>query len=151
MKETLVGIALMGVMLPLALLGLLLLAFFGLIGRPERARAGVRALDHFVNAAVFNGYSWESISSHAWRVREEKAWARGVIHITNWFQQDHCMRANRREQRIIDLVLKRKLHHQTIGRASALDVVAGMEKEARQPPKKSPSSAPPAPSPKAPE
>lgn len=116
MKEFLVGLGLSLVLLPLALLGLLMLAVFGFTGRVERSRAGVRALDHFVNAAVFNGYSWESVSSHAWRERENKRWARVVVSLANLFQEDHCRRANKREQHVVNLVLKRNLHAQTIGR-----------------------------------
>lgn len=67
----------------------------------------MRALDHFVNAAVLNGYAWESVSSHAWRERENKRWARWVIRITDRFQKDHCMRANKREQPVVDLILKK--------------------------------------------
>lgn len=116
MKEFLVGFALSLILLPLALLGLLMLVFYGFTGRIGRARAGVRALDHFVNAAVFNGYSWESVSSHAWRERDNKAWARVVIRFANFFQEDHCRRANKREQHVVNLILERNLHAQTIGR-----------------------------------
>jgi hypothetical protein len=83
------------------------------VGRTERGRAGVRALDHFVNATLFNGYAWESVSSHAWRMRHRR-WARVVIWITDHFQKNHCERANRREQPVVDLVLAKGLHRQTI-------------------------------------
>ncbi|MBK1723525.1 hypothetical protein [Thiocystis violacea] len=116
MKEFLVGFLLSLLLLPLALLGLMLLVFYGCTGRVERARAGVRALDHFVNAAVFNGYSWESVSSHAWRERKNKTWASWVVRFADIFQEDHCRRANKREQHVVDLVLKKNLHAQTIGR-----------------------------------
>ena len=79
----------------------------------SRARAGVRALDHFVNASVFNGYAWESVSSHAWRERH-RLWARGIIWITDRFQKDHCRRANKREQAVVDLVLHKGLEKPTI-------------------------------------
>lgn len=114
MKERLAGFALMCVVVPLAVAGYLLLVWIGVFGPNERGRAGVRALDHFVNATVFNGYAWESISSHAWRVRDEKRWARVVIRLTNRLQQDHCMRANKREQPVLDLALQKGLHKQTI-------------------------------------
>jgi hypothetical protein len=113
MKERLAGFLLMSVVVPMALLGYLILCVVGIAGRAERGRAGVRALDHFVNATVFNGYAWESVSSHAWRCRHRR-WARVVIWITDRFQQDHCMRANRREQPVIDLVLQKGLEKQTI-------------------------------------
>ena len=113
MKERLAGFALMCAMVPLAILGYLVLWWVGLCGRTERGRAGVRALDHFVNATVFNGYAWESVSSHAWREREQR-WARTVIWITDRFQRGHCQRANKREQPIVDLVLKKGLEKQTI-------------------------------------
>ena len=114
MKERLAGFALMCAMVPLAVLGYLVLWWVGLCGRTERGRAGVRALDHFVNATVFNGYAWESLSSHAWRERGNKRWARAVIKFTDLFQQGHCQRANKREQPIVDLVLKKSLEKQTI-------------------------------------
>ena len=116
MKERLAGFLLMCFMVPMAVLGYLLIVLIGFFGPVARARAGVRALDHFVNATLFNGYAWESVSSHAWRVREEKSWARGVIRITDLFQEGHCRRANKREQPVVDLVLKKGLQNQTIGK-----------------------------------
>lgn len=98
---------------PLAILGYLLLWWVGLFGKTDRGRAGVRALDHFVNATLFNGYAWESVSSHAWRERDKK-WAKAVIWVTDLFQKDHCMRSNKREQRIVDLVIKKGLDKRTI-------------------------------------
>lgn len=114
MKERFAGFALMCVLVPLALVGYLILWWVGFFGKTERGRAGVRALDHFVNATVLNGYAWESISSHAWRERDNKRWARAVIWFTDYFQQGHCQRANKREQAIVDLVLKKGLDKQTI-------------------------------------
>ena len=113
MKERLAGFVLMTVIVPLAVAGYLLLVWVGFVGRTERGRAGVRALDHFVNATLFNGYAWESVSSHAWRMRHRR-WARVVIWITDRFQKNHCERANRREQPVVDLVLAKGLHRQTI-------------------------------------
>jgi hypothetical protein len=71
-------------------------------------------MDHFVNATVFNGYAWESVSSHAWRERDNKKWARRVIAFTDYFQPNHCQRANKREQPIVDLALAKGLEKQTI-------------------------------------
>lgn len=113
-RERLAGFLLMCVVVPLAVVGYLMLVWIGLFGPNRRGRAGVRALDHFVNATVFNGYAWESISSHAWRVRDDKRWARTVIRITDRFQKDHCRRANKREQQVVDLILKAGLDQQTI-------------------------------------
>lgn len=113
LKERLAGCLLMTVIVPMAVFGYLLLVVVGLCGRTERGRAGVRALDHFVNATLFNGYAWESISSHAWRVRERR-WAKIVIWVTDHFQEGHCRRANKREQPIVDLVLKKGLQGRTI-------------------------------------
>ncbi len=103
----------MTAVVPMAIVGYLILVLVGFLGRAARARAGVRALDHFVNASVFNGYAWESVSSHAWRVRHRR-WARCVIWLTNLFQQDHCRRANKREQPVVDLVLHKGLDKPTI-------------------------------------
>ncbi|NDY92665.1 hypothetical protein [Ideonella livida] len=114
MKERLAGFVLMTAIVPLAVAGYLLLVAVGFFGRTERGRAGVRALDHFVNATLFNGYAWESVSSHAWRERERRWWARWVIRLTDLFQKDHCRRANKREQPLVDLVLAKGLHKQTI-------------------------------------
>ena len=113
MKERLIGFILMTVVVPLAVLGYLILVWVGFFGRNARGRAGVRALDHFVNATVFNGYAWESVSSHAWRMRERR-WARTIIWVTDHFQKNHCQRANKREQPILDLVLQKGLDQQTI-------------------------------------
>ncbi|MBP8270383.1 MAG: hypothetical protein KAX42_00785 [Sphaerotilus sp.] len=113
MKERLAGFLLMCAVVPMAVCGYLLLVWIGLFGPNARGRAGVRALDHFVNATVFNGHAWESISSHAWRERN-RPWARIVIRVTDRFQKGHCQRANKREQPVVDLVLKSRLNRQTI-------------------------------------
>jgi hypothetical protein len=113
MKERLAGFALMTFVVPMAILGYLILCVVGLVGPNARGRAGVRALDHFVNASVFNGYAWESVSSHAWRERHRR-WAKVVIWVTNLFQQDHCRRANKREQPVVDLVLSKGLDKKSI-------------------------------------
>lgn len=113
MKERMAGFLVMTIVVPLAILGYLILLVVGVTGPNERGRAGVRALDHFVNASVFNGYAWESLSSHAWRERE-KRWARVIIWVTDRFQKDHCRRANKREQPVVDLVLQKGLEKQTI-------------------------------------
>ena len=113
MKERMAGFLVMTIVVPLAIIGYLILLIVGLTGPNERGRAGVRALDHFVNASVFNGYAWESLSSHAWRERH-KRWARVVIWVTDRFQKDHCRRANKREQPVVDLVLQKGLEKQTI-------------------------------------
>lgn len=113
-KERAAGFLLMCAVVPMAILGYLILWWVGLFGPNSRGRAGVRALDHFVNATVFDGYAWESISSHAWRVREQKRWARVVIWLTDKFQKNHCQRANKREQPVVDLIVKSKLDKQTI-------------------------------------
>ena len=115
LKEKLAGTILLCALIPLAVIGYIYIAIVGTFGDPARARQGVRALDHFVNATIFNGYAWESVSSHAWRVRH-KRWAKIVIFITDKFQKNHCQRANKREQPIIDLMLSRGLNEQTIGK-----------------------------------
>lgn len=103
----------MTAVVPMAVLGYLVLVWVGFFGANARGRAGVRALDHFVNAAVFNGYAWESVSSHAWRERH-RLWAKVVIAITDAFQKNHCQRANKREQPVVDLILQKGLQKQTI-------------------------------------
>lgn len=113
LKERLAGFALMTAVVPLAVFGYLIIVVVGFLGPVSRGRAGVRALDHFVNATVFNGHAWESVSSHAWRVRD-KTWARIVIKVTDFFQENHCQRSNKREQVVIDLVISKGLHEKTI-------------------------------------
>ena len=113
LKERCAGFLLMTVIVPMAVLGYLTIVYVGFLGRTARARSGVRALDHFVNATLFNGYAWESISSHAWRCRD-LWWAKIVISVTDRFQKGHCERSNRREQAVVDLILSKKLHEQTI-------------------------------------
>lgn len=113
LKERLAGFLLMFVVVPLAILGYLIVVIIGFVGPVSRGRAGVRALDHFVNATVFNGYAWESVSSHAWRERGQ-FWAQRVIKVTDFFQLNHCQRANKREQPIIDLILAKGLQEKTI-------------------------------------
>ena len=122
MKERLAGFILMCAVVPLAILGYLIICFVGCVGKVERARSGVRALGHFVNASVLNGYAWESVSSHAWRERDNKKWAKFVIWLTNKFQQNHCQRANKREQPLVDLALQKGLHKATIKSKKAKSV-----------------------------
>jgi len=114
-KERLAGTLLMCAIVPMAVAGYLLIVVVGLFGKVDRARQGVRAMDHFVNATLFNGYAWESLSSHAWRAKE-KRWAKIIINITDFFDENHCKKANKREQPIIDLMLKKRLHEQTVGK-----------------------------------
>ncbi len=113
MKERSVGFILLLALVPLAILGYWLIIGVGFLGPNARGRAGVRAMDNFVNATIFNGYAWESISSHAWRERD-KRWAKFVIFITDKFQPGHCQRANKREQPVVDLIHKSKLDQKTI-------------------------------------
>jgi len=115
MKEKLAGTILLCAIVPLAVISYLFIVFVGIFGKVSRVRQGVRALDHFVNATLFNGYAWESLSSHAWRERDKK-WAKIVIKITDKFQKDHCKRSNKREQIVVDLILERNLHKQTVGK-----------------------------------
>ena len=115
MKEKLAGTILLCAIVPLAVISYLFIVIVGTFGKVSRVRQGVRALDHFVNATLFNGYAWESLSSHAWRERDKK-WAKVIIKVTNKFQKDHCERSNRREQPVIDFILARKLDEQTIGK-----------------------------------
>ena len=115
LKERLAGAILLCAIVPLAVLGYLLIVVVGLFGNADRVRQGVHAMDHFVNATIFNGYAWESVSSHAWRERD-KWWAKFIINLTNKFQENHCQRCNKREQPIIDLMLNKRLHHQNIGK-----------------------------------
>ncbi|WDL69729.1 hypothetical protein IP364_07625 [Helicobacter winghamensis] len=115
MREKLAGTILLCAIVPLAVVSYLFIVIVGTFGKTDRVRQGVRALDHFVNATLFNGYAWESLSSHAWRKRN-KRWAKVIIRITDFFDKDHCKKANKREQSIIDLVIKKKLTEQTIGK-----------------------------------
>lgn len=114
LKERLAGFALMTIVVPMAVMGYMMIVVVGFLGPVSRGRAGVRALDHFVNATLFNGYAWESVSSHAWRERH-KTWAKVIIKVTDCFQKNHCQRSNKREQAVIDLVISKGLHEKTIG------------------------------------
>ena len=113
MKERLVGTILLCFIVPMFIIGYAFIVIVGLFISVPRVRHGVRAMDHFVNATLFNGYAWESLSSHAWRDRH-KWWAKIVIKITDAFQKNHCERANKREQPIVDLMLKKGLDKQSI-------------------------------------
>jgi hypothetical protein len=114
-KEKLIGTLLMCAIVPMAIAGYLFIVIVGIFGNTTRVRQGVRALDHFVNATLFNGYAIESLSSHAWRKRET-SWAKIIIKITDYLEKDHCKKANKREQSLVDLMLNKKLHHQTVGK-----------------------------------
>lgn len=114
-SEKIAGTMLLFVLVPLAVVSYFFIVIVGTFGNPDRVRQGVRALDHFVNATLFNGYAWESLSSHAWRKRNKK-WAKFIIYVTDKFQKNHCQRANKREQPIIDLMIKKGLYKQTIGK-----------------------------------
>lgn len=114
MKEKLAGTILLCACVPLFLIGYVFIVITGLFISIRRVRQGVRAMDHFVNATIFDGYAWESISSHAWRAKDKK-WAKIIIKITDYFQKDHCKKANKREQPLIDFALKKGLDQQSIG------------------------------------
>lgn len=113
LKQRLAGFLFLTVVAPMALLGYLIIVVIGTVGSVARVQGGVRALDHFVNATIFNGYAWESVSSHAWRERD-KTWAKWIIAFTGMVQKNHCQRANKREQEIVDLVLAKGLDKQTL-------------------------------------
>ena len=115
MKERLAGTVLLCAIVPLAVAGYLLIVVVGIFGNVDRIRQGVYAMDHFVNATIFNGYAWESVSSHAWRERD-KRWAKFIIWLTSKFQKNHCERCNKREQEVVDLILKKRFHEQNIGK-----------------------------------
>lgn len=116
MREILAGTLLLCAIVPLAVIGYLVMVYSGLFGDIKRARAGARAMDNFVNATIFKGHAWESVSSHAWRERDNKWWAKYIIKLTDFFQKDHCKRANKREQKVVDLILSKGLNKQTIGK-----------------------------------
>jgi len=115
MKERLAGTVLLCAIVPLAVAGYLLIVVVGIFGNVDRIRQGVYAMDHFVNATIFNGYAWESVSSHAWR-EKDKRWAKFIIWLTSKFQKNHCERCNKREQEVVDLILKKRFHEQNIGK-----------------------------------
>lgn len=114
LKERLAGTILLCAIVPMAVISYLFIVIVGTFGNVARVRQGVRALDHFVNATLFNGYAIESISSHAWR-KKDKKWAKFIIWLTDKFEKDHCKKANKREQELVDLMLKKKLDQQTVG------------------------------------
>ena len=114
-KERLAGTILLCAIVPLAIAGYLLIVFVGILGNVDRIRQGVYAMDHFVNATIFNGYAWESVSSHAWREKDKK-WAKFIIWLTGKFQKNHCERCNKREQDVVNLMLRKRLHEQNIGK-----------------------------------
>ena len=113
MKERLAGTVLLCAIVPLAIVGYLLIVVVGILGNVDRIRQGVYAMDHFVNATIFNGYAWESVSSHAWR---DRRWAKFIIWLTGKFQKNHCERCNKREQDVVNLMLKKRFHEQNIGK-----------------------------------
>ena len=107
------GLAVFMLLVPLFFAGLLLIFFSGFTHKKTRAHSGVRAFNHFVNAAVFNGSAWETVASHAWRMRERR-WAKIFIQLTNHVQKDHCFRANKRGQPVVDFVVRQGLDKPTI-------------------------------------
>ena len=115
MKEKLAGTILLCAVVPLFIFGYLFIVFVGLFISVARVRQGVRAMDHFVNATIFNGYAWESVATDAC-VKGDKKWVKLVKKITEFIQKDHCKRANKREQPIVDLMLQKGLDKQSIGK-----------------------------------
>lgn len=107
-RQLLLSLTIGILLLPMVLLGGGIIFFAAIIGNATRARAGARGAYHFINASIFNGNAWETVASHAWRMRE-KRWAKLFIWLTNHFQQDHCFRANKRGQPIVDLVTSKGL------------------------------------------
>ena len=115
LKERIVLIVLILILLPLFMLGaLLMVVYIFLFGRNWVLRQCFRTVDHFVNVTLFGGYAWESLSSHAWRERENKFWAPLIVKLADTFHAGHCRKANIREQMIINLVKTNYLDEQTI-------------------------------------
>jgi glycosyltransferase involved in cell wall biosynthesis len=96
------------VSMPLVFSGLILIVFSGFTNNKNRSRAGARALNHLINASIFNGNAWETVASHAWRVRD-KRWAKIFIRLANHLQADHCFRANKRGQPVVDFITRKGL------------------------------------------
>jgi glycosyltransferase involved in cell wall biosynthesis len=94
--------------MPLVFSGLVLIVFSGFTKNKSRSRSGARAFNHFINASIFNGNAWETVASHAWRMRD-KRWAKIFIVLANYIQSDHCFRANKRGQPVVDFITRRGL------------------------------------------
>lgn len=74
-----------------------------ILWNPERAKEAMRAVDQLNNAFWLNGEGRESVSSHAWRDKQEM-WAQVVIALTDNIQKGHCQEANRLEQPVVDFI-----------------------------------------------
>jgi glycosyltransferase involved in cell wall biosynthesis len=111
--KILIGIFMVIFSVPIILMGVLLIFCSGFTKNKTRAHAGTRALNHFVNAAIFKGNAWETVASHAWRMRE-RPWAKTFIRFANYVQPDHCFRANKRGQPVVDFVTRQGLDKPTM-------------------------------------
>lgn len=111
--RSLFGLVILILFIPLFLTGFLLIFVSGFSHKKLRAHSGMRAFNHFVNAAVFKGNAWETVASNAWRMRDHR-WAKIFIYLTNYVQKDHCFRANKRGQSIVDFVERQGLDKPTM-------------------------------------
>lgn len=115
LKERIVLALIILVLLPLFIIGFIVMMIYILLfGRNWVLRQTFRTVDHYINVTLFGGYAWESLSSHAWRERENKWWAPLIITLADTFHKGHCRKANLREQPIVDHVKSNYLDEQTI-------------------------------------
>jgi len=114
-KERIALVLIILLLLPLFILGFIVMILYILLfGRNWVLRQTFRTVDHFINVTLFGGYAWESLSSHAWRVRNSAWWAPIIIFFADTFHKGHCYKANLREQPIVDHVKANYLDEQTI-------------------------------------
>ncbi len=76
----------------------------------------LRSQANTLGQAISNGNDALGILQTADKAMNRKKWAKVVIKITDFFQKDHCKRANKREQPVVDFILSRNLDKQTIGK-----------------------------------
>lgn len=98
------GLILLGLLLPLLLVGLIRFFWMLLIGDEVAGKRALRGMDMAANASALAGDPFETVSSHCGRVKTTW-WARGVIWITDRVDQPgHCAGAAEHEAPLLELI-----------------------------------------------
>lgn len=73
----------------------------------KQTREMVLGLDGFVNAGMFGGSRWETVSSHTGReMKKGTWWAVWLSRVLHELEPHHCERTNEVEQPVMDLLEK---------------------------------------------
>lgn len=96
LKTRAVGLLLLALLLPVALLGFVCMVAEILCGDIGRARNALRAFDNFGNAGAFGGHWATTISATCWLKRDYPPCA-AIVWLLDQLQPGHCQAAAAQE------------------------------------------------------